>query len=97
LTSVWNLLPEDSRSALVAELEALCRDAKIVDGQEPLDSLYDSAFFVDLPAAVEVYDANAQSREPSTTERSEMLFSASSVLSWEGTNDFLWPLMPISL
>ena len=64
LTNIWNLLPEDSRSALVAELEALCRDAKIVDGQEPLDSLYDSAFFVDLPAAVEVYDANCQSREP---------------------------------
>jgi len=64
LSSTWDIIPEDSRNALVSELEALCRDAKIVDGQEPLDSLYDSAFFVDLPAAVEVYDANAQSKDP---------------------------------
>lgn len=64
LTNAWNMIPEDPRSALVAELEALCLDAKIVDGQEPLDSLYDSAFFVDLPAAVEVYDAKTQSKEP---------------------------------
>jgi len=64
LTSVWNIIPEDPRKLLVSELETLCRDAKIVDGQEPLDSLFDSAFYVDLPAAIEVYDTNAESKEP---------------------------------
>lgn len=64
LSAVWDLIPKESRSTLVSELEALCRDAKIVDGQEPLDSLADSAFLVDLPDAVDGYDINLEQREP---------------------------------
>lgn len=63
LTSIWNIIPENSRSVLVSELETLCRDADIVDGQEPLDSWLDSAFYVDLADAVEGYDVNAESKE----------------------------------
>jgi dDENN domain len=47
---------------LVSELETLCRDADIVPGQEPLDSLVDSAFDAALPnGLVEDFDAVPQS------------------------------------
>lgn len=53
---------------LVSELETLCRDAGIVPGQEPLESLVDPAFDAALPSAlVEDFDVvpeNHQSREP---------------------------------
>ena len=58
LAQVWNLIPHTPRAALVAELEALCRDVDLVPGQEPLESLVDSAFFVDLVHAVEGHDVN---------------------------------------
>lgn len=42
---------------LVSELETLCRDAELVPGQEPLDSLVDSAFDAALPnGLVEDFD-----------------------------------------
>lgn len=63
LTGIWNIIPASARSVLESELKTLCRDANIVDGQEPLDSLLDSAFYVDLADAVEGYDVNAESRE----------------------------------
>ena len=53
---------------LVSELETLCRDADIVPGQEPLDSLVDSAFDATLPSGlVEDFDLipdHHKSREP---------------------------------
>jgi DENN domain-containing protein 4 len=64
LSAVWDLIPHKSRNALVSELETLCRDAKIVDGQEPLDSLADEAFLVDLSDAVDGYDINLENRDP---------------------------------
>lgn len=64
LTAIWDVIPQASRSQLVLELETLCRDAKIVDGQEPLDSLGDSAFFVDLPVAAEDFDVTTEERDP---------------------------------
>jgi DENN (AEX-3) domain/dDENN domain/uDENN domain len=65
LTQVWNLIPHAPRSALVAELEALCRDVDLVPGQEPLESLVDSAFHVGLLDAVEGHDVNPHtSRKP---------------------------------
>jgi len=50
--SAWDVIPSKSRTTLVSELEALCGDANIVDGQEPLDSLFDSSFDVALSSAV---------------------------------------------
>jgi DENN (AEX-3) domain/dDENN domain/uDENN domain len=64
LAGIWNTIPTSSRSILVSELETLCRDANIVDGQEPLDSLFDSAFYVDLPDVVEGFGIASESREP---------------------------------
>ena len=54
---------------LMSELETLCRDADIVPGQEPLDSLVASAFDVEIPTGlVEDFDVlpeqNEESREP---------------------------------
>jgi DENN (AEX-3) domain/uDENN domain/dDENN domain len=64
-TQVWYLIPHAPRSSLVAELEALCRDVDLVPGQEPLESLVDSAFHVDLIDAVEGHDVNpTTSRKP---------------------------------
>lgn len=67
LTSAWDILPKTARSNLISELETLCRDAAIVPGQEPLDSLVDSAFDATLPSElVEDYDVlpENQTREP---------------------------------
>ena len=61
--SLWNSIPSTPRTALVNELEALCRDADIVDGQEPLESLMDSAFFVDLTEAVDGNDINMDTKK----------------------------------
>lgn len=52
LTKAWDIIPATPRSALVSELEILCRDAGIADGQEPLDSQYDESFDVCLQYAV---------------------------------------------
>lgn len=59
---VWEILPKTARNSLVSELETLCRDAGIVDGQEPLDSQYDAAFDVGLASAVEDYGVHGPSR-----------------------------------
>lgn len=65
IQSIWDILPKSSRANLVGEIEALCRDAQIVDGQEPLDSLLDSAFYTDLPDAVDGFGvSNAPAKEP---------------------------------
>lgn len=61
--TTWDVIPESARSALVSELQTLCRDAAIADGQEPLDSYYDSAFDVSLTAAVEDASINADLKE----------------------------------
>ena len=63
LASLWNVIPSVPRSALVNELETLCRDANIVDGQEPLESLMDSAFYVDLTDAVDGNDINVDAKK----------------------------------
>jgi hypothetical protein len=59
------VIPADSRTVLVSEVETLCRDAGIVPGQEPLDSQVDSAFNASLPSGF-VDDLGTQSsvREP---------------------------------
>ncbi|GKY97442.1 hypothetical protein MPSEU_000702700 [Mayamaea pseudoterrestris] len=53
VSAIWDMIPAGARSMLVSELETLCEDADIIDGQEPLDSQYDSAFDVALSAAVD--------------------------------------------
>jgi hypothetical protein len=63
LTSLWNIIPHTPRKALLSELDALCRDANLVDGQEPIESLTDSAFFVDLSDAVDGNDVNAATKQ----------------------------------
>lgn len=50
LNSSWGIIPPGPRSNLVSELETLCRDAGIVPGQEPLDSLVDPAFDATMPS-----------------------------------------------
>lgn len=62
-SATWGVIPQTARSTLVSELKALCKDANIVDGREPLDSLLDSAFYVDLVDAVEGFDVSADSKE----------------------------------
>jgi hypothetical protein len=63
--STWDIIPASARGALVSELQTLCRDAGIVDGQEPLDSQFDSAFDVALTAAVDdIGVGEVKSREP---------------------------------
>ena len=52
INSTWEILPRTARSELVKELQVLCSDAGINDGQEPLDSQYDSAFEVALSDAI---------------------------------------------
>ena len=67
LSGAWDIIPAVARTNLVSELETLCRDAGIVPGQEPLESLVDSAFDATLPSAlVEDYDVlpENQTREP---------------------------------
>eukprot|EP00957_Ditylum_brightwellii_P059134 4487074-Ditylum_brightwellii.AAC.1 len=57
LKQCWKIIPSDPRSNLVSEIESLCRDAGIVPGQEPIDSLVDSAFDASLPKVlVEDFD-----------------------------------------
>jgi hypothetical protein len=50
LNTSWGIIPPGPRSNLVSELETLCRDAGIVPGQEPLDSLVDPAFEATMPS-----------------------------------------------
>jgi dDENN domain len=61
-------MPPGARSMLVSELETLCRDADIVPGQEPLDSLVDAAFDAHIPPGlVEDFDVLSEhhdSKEP---------------------------------
>lgn len=67
LASAWDIIPATARSNLVSELETLCRDAGIVPGQEPLESVVDPAFDAPLPyGLVEDYDTlpENQTREP---------------------------------
>jgi hypothetical protein len=65
LNSSWGIIPPGPRSVLVSELETLCRDAGISPGQEPLDSLVDSAFDASLPPfLVEDDGTNNAIREP---------------------------------
>lgn len=64
IVTAWDVIPHVPRSALVSELQILCRDASIMDGQEPLDSQFDSAFDVSLTAAVDDFGVSTASREP---------------------------------
>jgi hypothetical protein len=65
LTKAWDVIPAVPRSALVSELEALCRDAGIADGQEPLDSQYDESFGVSLRyPVVDAEITTSATREP---------------------------------
>jgi len=64
ISKAWDIIPATARNVLVSELETLCRDSGIVDGQEPLDSQYDSAFDVGLSHAVEDIGVASSAREP---------------------------------
>jgi hypothetical protein len=62
IAETWDLIPKSARAVLVSELQTLCRDANMADGQEPLDSQYDSAFDVSLHDAVEDTDLSCHSQ-----------------------------------
>eukprot|EP00978_Attheya_sp_CCMP212_P000484 scaffold951_cov62-Attheya_sp.AAC.2 len=66
LKQCWGVIPTAARSALVSEIETLCRDAGLAPGQEPLESQIDSAFDASVPSTlVEDYnDKGYQNREP---------------------------------
>lgn len=49
LKAAYQIIPSEPRSMLIKEIEALCADAGIVPGQEPLDSGVDSAIDVTCP------------------------------------------------
>lgn len=58
LKAAYQIIPNESRSALIKEVETLCQDAGIVPGQEPLDSGVDSACQVidsTVPSSKEVF------------------------------------------
>ena len=52
LNNSWGIIPSEPRSVLVSEIETLCRDASILPGQEPLDSILDAAFDASVPATM---------------------------------------------
>lgn len=58
ITKAWEIIPDGPRADLASELETLCRDVQIIDGQEPLDSLLDSAFSISLSAPVHGRDGD---------------------------------------
>eukprot|EP00934_Nitzschia_sp_Nitz4_P007696 Nitzschia sp. Nitz4//scaffold68_size99682//38550//44354//NITZ4_004562-RA/size99682-snap-gene-0.8-mRNA-1//-1//CDS//3329556587//7686//frame0 len=66
LNNSWGLIPQGPRSVLVSELETLCRDAGIVPGQEPLDSLVDPAFEATMPSSPvqDIAPIQEEKREP---------------------------------
>ena len=64
ISKAWDLIPRTARMVLVSELETLCRDAAIIDGQEPLDSQFDAAFDVALESAVEDVGVTKMEEEP---------------------------------
>lgn len=66
LNNSWGLIPQGPRSVLVSEIETLCRDAGIVPGQEPLDSLVDPVFEATMPSSPvqDVAPLKNQDKEP---------------------------------
>eukprot|EP00977_Amphora_coffeiformis_P027170 scaffold34593_cov179-Amphora_coffeaeformis.AAC.8 len=65
--ATWDILPKTARKDLISELQALCGDAAIVDGQEALDSQFDSAFDVGLTEVTGFADlgvSQAKTKEP---------------------------------
>ena len=67
MKATWDILPRTAKKDLVLELQALCGDAGIADGQEALDSQFDSAFDVGLTEVTEVVDLginHSRAKEP---------------------------------
>merc|ERR1712238_305793 len=52
LNNSWGIIPPGPRSVLVTEIETLCRDASIVPGQDPIDSILDPSFEVSAPTSL---------------------------------------------
>mmetsp|Transcript_27836 Transcript_27836/g.55703 ORF Transcript_27836/g.55703 Transcript_27836/m.55703 type:complete len:2024 (+) Transcript_27836:44-6115(+) len=65
LKAAYQIIPTEPRSMLIKEIEALCADAGIVPGQEPLDYGVDSAIDVTCPRSpVESSSKDQQNRLP---------------------------------
>lgn len=52
LKAAYQIIPADSRSALIQEVETLCQNAGIVPGQEPLDCGFDSVIDSTAPSNI---------------------------------------------
>eukprot|EP00970_Alexandrium_tamarense_P018094 scaffold13318_cov193-Alexandrium_tamarense.AAC.6 len=52
LKAAYQIIPADSRSALIKEVETLCQNAGIVPGQEPLDCGFDSVIDSTAPSNI---------------------------------------------
>ena len=65
LKAAYQIIPADSRSLLIKEIEALCDDAGIVPGQEALDCCIDSAIDSTFPSMSEpLKKSNEHALEP---------------------------------
>ena len=64
ITSTWGSIPEKERKSLIRELQALCEDSELNDGQEPIDSIFDDAFEVTLDTAVTSTGISNHRKEP---------------------------------
>jgi hypothetical protein len=65
LKAAYQIIPTEPRSMLIKEIEALCADAGIVPGQEPLDYGVDSAIDVTCPLSpIESSRNDQQNRLP---------------------------------
>jgi len=66
LRAAYQIIPAESRSILIKEVETLCQDAGIVPGQEPLDSGIDSAIDSTVPSNMSEHfgKRNQQHYEP---------------------------------
>lgn len=69
IKQTWGVLPEGQRDVLIEELEALCKDANINPGQEPVDTQIDSAFDVTLDPSLVINNSTEISVETTLDDR----------------------------
>jgi len=62
LKEAYQIIPSDSRSMLIKEVESLCQDAGIVPGQEPLDYSIDSTIDSTVPSNMREIVGNKRTR-----------------------------------
>lgn len=67
MKAAYQIIPSESRALLIKEIEAICKDAGIVPGQEPLDFGVDSSCQVietALPSNAQIFGKLQEQRDP---------------------------------